>query len=427
MSVGPDQILLYMLFPIAIGVLFVGRKSILLHPSALTILFIFSFITTWILVVTIGGVSSNVHPTDRTQVDELGSFESFLQIIVSVTVIGTFINTNHVAINKVLLDRVGKILVVLMSGNAVIALAAMFMDTLPITQYFISEATGKGDSQYETFSTIGRMTGIFDFPATAGIAYSLALLIWTYRIRRIRKISLIEYMFGAMIIIGGTITVSKTFLFGGLPLFLIYWLIPGRMSPRITFKLLIIILSGVVAVALFIEYWIGLKGILDIFTSDEKYASGELFLHFIQIRYGVNNQMEIAGIFPYVWEMAPFQGLGFAYLGLTDSAYLKFFMQGGLVAALLYVGFIALIIFLGAIEWYHGNEIGRLLTLIGIFVFIAGIGSPVITSSRVGVIFWVIIMLILAVRTARRVEETMHAKVLPFTEVQKILSQNKER
>ena len=152
-----------------------------------------------------------------------------------------------------------------------------------------------------------------------------------------------------------------------------------------------------------------------------------IFLHFIQIRYGVNNQMEIAGIFPYVWEMAPFQGLGFAYLGLTDSAYLKFFMQGGLVAALLYVGFIALIIFLGAIEWYHGNEIGRLLTLIGIFVFIAGIGSPVITSSRVGVIFWVIIMLILAVRTARRVEETMHAKVLPFTEVQKILSQNKER
>ena len=75
-------------------------------------------------------------------------------------------------------------------------------------------------------------------------------------------------------------------------------------------------------------------------------------------------------------------------------------MQGGLVSLLLYLLFIATLAILGAIEWRNGNENGKLLTLFSVLLLFAGIGAPVLTSSRVNILFIVIIVILLALRHA---------------------------
>ena len=81
------------------------------------------------------------------------------------------------------------------------------------------------------------------------------------------------------------------------------------------------------------------------------------------------------------------------------------FMQGGLVSVLVYMSIILTIISVGIIEWSKGYETGRLLAFLGLIAFLGGIGQPVVTTSRANVIFWVLILLIFAVRSARLIGE----------------------
>jgi hypothetical protein len=400
-----DHLLVYGLLPVAFGLLCVGRRPILFQGLTLAILAIFVFITLWTLIVTLGGVPSNVGPTDRTRMDEFKGLENYFQMIAVMMVMGGFVvATNSARIEKIL-DRAGSLLVVLIFLNSIIALASIFVDTLPITRYFVQVNTGDDESLYEALAKVGRLTGIFQYPSAAGIANSLGLLLWTYFIRRRQRVSFWSYIVGAVIIVGGAISISKSFLFGGLPLFVVYWLLPGRYSPRFTLKLAFLLAAAIAALVLFVESWTGLDRFMNILEGGGRYDNIGLLIHFVQIRYGFDDQGNVTGLFPYIWSEAPVMGLGFAYLDVTDSAYLQYFMQGGLVAVLLYFGFILLILFFGVIEWYRGRELGRFMTVLGLFVLLGGIGTPVLTVSRVNVMLWVVLMLVLALRQALRSDE----------------------
>ena len=76
-------------------------------------------------------------------------------------------------------------------------------------------------------------------------------------------------------------------------------------------------------------------------------------------------------------------------------------MQGGLVSAILYMSIIFTIVFIGLNQWIKGYEDGRLLTFLGTITLFGGVGNPVITMSRVNLIFWVLVLLIFALRSAR--------------------------
>ncbi len=197
---------------------------------------------------------------------------------------------------------------------------------------------------------------------------------------------------------------------------------PGRRSPSISWKPIVIIIGIIGAWLLTIgdlgnkETWQGFKFILDLFnpSGSDRYASFlDLFTRFIEIRYGIGSEglwddKVIIGVFPYVWDVAPIQGLGFAYFGIFDSAYLQMFMQGGLVSLIVYVSIILTIIFIGISEWVKGYETGRFLAFLGKLTFLGGVGQPVVTASRANVIFWILILLILALRSARIPREDKH-------------------
>ena len=162
------------------------------------------------------------------------------------------------------------------------------------------------------------------------------------------------------------------------------------------------------------ETWRGFYLIGDLFDPDPEqttYSSFfDLFFRFIEIRYGLGaeavwEEKPVVGVFPYVWDVAPIQGLGFAYFGIFDSAYMQIFIQGGLVSAIVYMSILLTIIFIGLREWTKGYETGRFLTFLGMLAFLGGIGQPVITISRANVLFWVLILLILALRSAKILRE----------------------
>jgi len=398
MGVRIDQLLLYGFLPIAIGLFCVGRRSLLSKTTILSILFIFVFITVWTLIVTLGGVPDHVGASYRTIGDELASFENYLQTIALIIVLGVAVDIKNGPKSTYLLDKVGYILIIFMCLNALVAISTIFFGPSAFAKYFVPGYTGSGDTPFELIANKGRFTGIFDVPSAAGSAYTIALIIWAYLTRKSKIDSIKNYLLGGFLIIGGTLTISKIFIFGGIPLFIIYWLLPGRISSRMTLKLLAVLIAAVVAVIILAELWIGLSTIDDLFVANENYRPSDLLFHFIQARYGTGENALIGGLFSYIWDVSPVQGLGFAYLGVADSAYLLYFMEGGMISLVLYGGFIGFVIFLGVEEWYRGNEIGRLLAILGGFVLLAGVGAPIITMPRVGVIFWTIIILGLAVR-----------------------------
>ena len=401
MGIRMDQVILYGLLPIAFGMICVGRQSLVSDKCISVIIAILSGITLWTLVVTAGGVPDHVFPSSRTTKEELAGFENYFHSIALIFVLAVSIKTNILIVNDKMLVKLGSVLILLMCINALIALASAIFGVLPLLQYFVSAELGTGESRFEVTAEGGRFTGIFDYPATAGAAYSLALLMWAYKNRTNQRNSMFSYMLGGVLIVGGTITISKIFLFGGIPLFFIYWLWPGRSGSRFTIKLLLVIAAIIVAVVVFSELWVGLQLISDLFTTTPNYSPLEIFIHFLSIRYGSTEQAFIGGIFDYIWNSAPVTGFGFAYYATTDSAYLLYFMEGGMVSLVLYIGLIISLIYIGLGDWCRGYEIGRFLTILGVFVLIAGVGAPIITMARTDTIFWTIVVLALGVRNER--------------------------
>ena len=197
-----DQLVTYGLFPFAIGYLCIGRKSLISQTPALLIFFIFLFITAWITVITLGGVPDHVVGSFRTTTDEIAGFENYIQIVIIIFVLGSFLRYRNSVDANSLLNKIGKILIVLMAINSVIALASIFTDTLSFTRYFVPGNLGSGDTPFELSSTNGRMTGIFDVPSTAGLAYSLALLMWSFLVRKMEKITLSLYLGVLSLLVG---------------------------------------------------------------------------------------------------------------------------------------------------------------------------------------------------------------------------------
>ena len=394
LGIRADHIVLYGMLLIAFGFLCIGRRSMLSGASVIWVLSLFVFITIWTQVVTIGGVPAGVVYSNRTQMDEFSALENYLEIIIIIFVSAEMLRAVDYESLEKLFSRVAFIIIAFMGLNALLSVGSIFFDTSAITSLFVRDAGGAANQIIEITAEGGRKSGIFGFPATAGVAYSLALLLWTYTVRCQKRISFHSLLVGFLLIIGGTITISKTFMLGGLPLFFIYWLLPGRKNPRLTGSILFLLASGCALIYVLIENWVGASIIADLFTDDANYSIASRFFHFVQIRYGISDDLEVTGIFPYLWEVSPVQGLGFAYWRVIDSAYLQYFMQGGAVSLFLYLLFIATLAILGAIEWRNGNENGKLLTLFSVLLLLAGIGAPVLTSSRVNILFIVIIVIL---------------------------------
>lgn len=120
-----------------------------------------------------------------------------------------------------LLTAITRVLVVAMSLNAVVALAGCLfgLDAMPWLRPFWA-ADGTSTYVAELAEQMGRYSGVFNQPAEAGIAYTLAALSLAYLQKRAQVPALWANVGWVLIVVGGLLTLSKVFV-GGLVLALL--------------------------------------------------------------------------------------------------------------------------------------------------------------------------------------------------------------
>lgn len=108
------------------------------------------------------------------------------------------------------------VLVVAMATNAVVALAGSLvgLESMPVLRRFWA-ADGTSSYVAELAEQMGRYSGVFNQPAEAGIAYTLAALSLAYLQKRGLVSLWMASLAWGLLVVGGLLTLSKVFL-GGL-------------------------------------------------------------------------------------------------------------------------------------------------------------------------------------------------------------------
>lgn len=274
------------------------------------------------------------------------------------------------------LRRVAAVVAVGMSVNTVIALGQVLEPIAAASQWWWS-AGGAGESVGERALTMGRLPGLMNQPALAGVAYGVALLCAVYAFRR-RPWWLWPVVGACMI--GGMLVVSKAFLLIGLPI--AAWQIVASAATRR--ERLVIVGAGVggtvlVVAGAWLSGWAGFKRL----TQSVPFLDGGGLRDLTGGRYGSGNDEVAATVGPVVSEHLWF-GLGLRGHGLsTDSAWFQMLAYGGVFAV---VAFVAALGFL-AWGWWRARGTVEARLLAGLLLLVAGasLGFPALTANRLSV------------------------------------------
>ena len=179
----------------------------------------------WMLIATIQNF--NLDNTYKL----MSAMENFIQPVALVIII-FFVAKPLNRLERLSLLRIASITIILMLClNSILSILTIFYDTWPFLQYFtmagkyLENSIGNVEvihvSQLSTSG--GRYSGVFSQPAEAGLAYSIAIIVWVYLATTCKRITSIGWLSLGIIIIGGSLTISKTFILGGFPLAMLYW------------------------------------------------------------------------------------------------------------------------------------------------------------------------------------------------------------
>src|SRR5690606_6260889 len=127
-----------------------------------------------------------------------------------------------------LLASVAMVTCALAVANAGVALATIKIDTWPVVQYFVgigADTQTDAGTVWQRAAQLGRYTGLFNQPLEAGLAYSIAGLCWIYAVAVTRKATVLKWVLLVGVVIGGILTVSKIFVFGGVMTMVMYALL----------------------------------------------------------------------------------------------------------------------------------------------------------------------------------------------------------
>ena len=150
------------------------------------------------------------------------------QLATSIAVLIVIAGAVAVRDAEYLLEVAGRIIVVGAAVNALVALASTRTDLSFFLRPFWAQA-GAATTVSESASQQGRFGGVFNQPAEAGTIYGLAALLAVYLYCRRPWILAIAL---TSISLGGILSVSKIFIFAGLPLALLYLIRTAVISGR---------------------------------------------------------------------------------------------------------------------------------------------------------------------------------------------------
>ncbi|MEA5121846.1 MAG: hypothetical protein VB040_11355 [Propionibacterium sp.] len=320
----------------------------------------------------------------------LAGLDNFLLPLAVMLIIRTF-DADSVEFT---LRRATLVLLLGMSANAILSvLQSQGVMASYLRPFWSSSASAS--TVAERAETMGRFSGLFNQPAEAGLAYSLALILGVWYLsgtqRRIWCMCLL-----LLLLVGGVLTVSKVFVFLGVPLALVYVIIGKDLSTRtrilistsLTISVLIVSSLNVAANWAGFEYFARLfrgpdSDVLSFYTAG-RWNSGSGMLSVVQ----------------WVLGDSPFIGYGWAGISVAyDSAWTEIIVVSGLLGLGCLVVVLAL---LTSMALRNQNQSTRVLMILVVSLTIgATFGLPALTANRVATWIWVIIGLLVEAAVIR--------------------------
>lgn len=281
------------------------------------------------------------------------------------------------------LDRFARVVV---WGAAMNGAVALISTRIPLAAYLRPFWSGtEGKTTAENAAELGRLSGIFNQPAEAGVLYGVAGLLAIYLYpSRSRPL----FLALAAITAGGILSVSKVFIFGGLPIILLVLL---RQAGRR--RIVHLVIASVVGVALIesglFGQWTG-----SVYLLDRLFPSGDVSLIEFYSAGRWNTGSGMQGAISSVLGISPWTGVG---AGGWDVPYDSAWTEALIVAGLIGAACVALTLFqCGRIAMRESDPRRRVLLIcLAVFLVGASLGIPALTANRVATIVWVTLALLI--------------------------------
>jgi hypothetical protein len=300
-----------------------------------------------------------------------------------------------------LIRDIARIIVAAMGANALIAMAQLAMGKAEISgllPHFWSGSTGP-DSVASAAAENGRFSGIFNQPADAGIAYGLALFCLIYLTRRAARPQWKPvWGLAVLLLTGGVLSVSKTFILGALPIAAV--VVARRQRAR----------SRVIAATAFGGAALWVLAVLHVLpawpagTAAAKglASAGSLTSQVTGLRYGSGGTL--APVLADVLRSSPWAGFG---AGGLNTPYDSLWVEALVVAGILGVVLMACVLALLTVRWARQRGVlspaQRSLAGASLALAVgASLGIPSVTSDPAAALLWLIMGVLITGQPARR-------------------------
>lgn len=406
LGVRLEHLVIYPLFFVAAIEFLLSPRGWKMPLTVRAVLFFLILATSWTLLVSyLGGSSLSVAKI-------IAGLENYLQPIALVFVLSQLLTDLNRSEKKELLRRSCFFIIAFLGVNSIIAVAEIFLDTWPFVKYFVREGVGTGISVWKSAVSMGRYCGIFNQPFEAGLAYSIGLASWVYWVSSKKGSFLKKNLFLGALLIGGSLSVSKVFLLGGLPLCFLFGFWNSKL--RVLLKPNVFV-PGFIFLGLFIlltlwgmEQWSGADFLLRLFRISSR--SDDLLSFYSAGRFG-SSETGVTYLFRNTLERAPIQGFGFGgFLGALDNGYLEFFVQGGMVGLVLYLFILIGLFYHGVKHFSKAPHECRFLLVLTIIVVGAGLGAPVLTINRSSILLWGLLIPLISISAEPSVKSILGKK-----------------
>ena len=388
-GVRTEQVVLYASTVIAILRRRPGKS---VDPSA------YKLIALWIVMLSFALVTVNLVYVPFMRRQTFNGIDDYLEALCAMT-LATLWLCHHYPPRR-LLDTIAAVVILGAVGSGIFGLVGMWVDTKPLGYYFWEGVQADSDLQRKAGAVVslsnGRVTGLFNLPAEAGIGYSLGAFAAVYLLARSRSAAgrIILLVSLVIITVGGLISVSKIFILVGIPAAIIQ-LLCTRVAVN---KLLLIVLSPPL-VALFVirplsGQWGGSSN-FEIFLDNLKSRPRGTLNTFTAGRWGHDPQGSVLPSWSKVLHISPWFGLGAGgNVGAPyDSVWLQVICVGGLVGVGLAVCVMLILLWrLLSRRPARPPEVQALGRSLVFLVIFGSFGMTILTANRVAVCLWLLLI-----------------------------------
>lgn len=343
--------------------------------------------TGYLSIAVIGALDPPVNDTGFQSGSTFAGVDNLLSPLALMLVVTTF---STLGVTRDLLRTVARVIVSAMVINAVIAGVSVVKgssDWLPLLSHFqASEGTGTVASLAEQNF---RYTGLFNQPAEAGVAYSLAVFLLWYlsSISRLPRTTVVLAV-GAVLTIGGALTVSKIFLGIGLPVALIVIL---RDRPRGARTLVGVVIAAALA------RWFTTTGVLPTWRGWSTIQvllstrHGSYLSDFSGNRFG--GQGSLRPIVRAVMHYSPVFGFGAGGLQAPyDVGLVEALVISGVVGVALLLGVYVVLVRLAVTGRRRLQSAESTLGMATVVLALGGsLGLPALTGNRESTLLWIVL------------------------------------